>query len=401
MIFRSRLKVMLFKLGLTVIILVAVYMYYAINKSNEDDDEPVMLDKHVEVVSDKRPVINDIEKKGIDNVESSILDTSNKRLSLRKESIHLAVVSCGDRMEESLVMLKSAVLFTRSHLVFHVFTEKENIKSFQEQLDFWPPDYQDKFDYEVYSIQFPDSDKFKAEDWKKLFKPCACQRLFLPSILTDIDSILYVDTDVLFLSPVDDIWKLFELFNSTQLAGLAPEHEDKAMGWYNRFARHPYYGELGVNSGVMLMNLTRLRSSPWLISMHNYIIEYKLKITYGDQDLINIYFHYFPEQLYVFGCAMNYRADHCMYMSICKPAEKTGVYVLHGSRRVWFEDKQPAFKAVYNAFKEHRLRGSIKFELLLKLNSLLKKSPESNCGKVSEIFTKQIEMYVNSTSRQP
>jgi UDP-xylose:glucoside alpha-1,3-xylosyltransferase len=58
------------------------------------------------------------------------------------------------------------------------------------------------------------------------------------------------------------------------------------------------------------------------------------------------------DQLYLFSCEMNYRPDHCMYMSICKPAEKTGAFVLHGCRRVWFNDKQPAFKAVYSAFKE-------------------------------------------------
>ena len=43
-----------------------------------------------------------------------------------------------------------------------------------------------------------------------------------------------------------------------------------------------------------------------------------------------------------------------MYMSICKPAEETGVYVLHGCRRVWHEDKQPSFKAIYTAFKQVR-----------------------------------------------
>ena len=60
----------------------------------------------------------------------------------------------------------------------------------------------------------------------------------------------------------------------------------------------------------------------------------------------------FTDQLYIFSCEWNYRPDHCMYMSICKPAEDTGVYVLHGCRRVWHEDKQPAFKAIYTAFKQ-------------------------------------------------
>lgn len=101
------------------------------------------------------------------------------------------------------------------------------------------------------------------------------------------------------------------------MAGLSPEHEDSNVGWYNRFARHPFYGKLGkrnyfsklifiiyvffyclsnvgVNSGVMLMNLTRMRSFKWeeyILPLHK---EYKLKITWGDQDLINILFYYHP-----------------------------------------------------------------------------------------------------------
>lgn len=74
-----------------------------------------------------------------------------------------------------------------------------------------------------------------------------------------MDSLLYVDTDILFLRPVDDIWSFLKRFNSTQIAAMAPEHEEPRIGWYNRFARHPYFGKTGVNSGVMLMNMTRIR----------------------------------------------------------------------------------------------------------------------------------------------
>lgn len=68
----------------------------------------------------------------------------------------------------------------------------------------------------------------------------------MQSVLNDIDCILYVDTDTLFLSPVEDVWKHFQYMNSSQLAALAPEHEDPNIGWYNRFAKHPYYGKLGI-----------------------------------------------------------------------------------------------------------------------------------------------------------
>lgn len=114
------------------------------------------------------------------------------------------------------------------------------------------------------------------------------------SILKDIDSVLYIDTDALFLSPVDSLWSHFAQFNATQMVGLAAEHLDASAGWYNRYAKHPYYGELGVNSGVMLMNLTRLRDFRWEQSILPLFEQYKDKIVWGDQDLINILFHEHP-----------------------------------------------------------------------------------------------------------
>lgn len=54
-----------------------------------------------------------------------------------------------------------------------------------------------------------------------------------------------MDTDTLFLTPVETVWEHFHKFNSSQMAALAPEHEDPNVGWYNRFAKHPYYGKLG------------------------------------------------------------------------------------------------------------------------------------------------------------
>lgn len=83
----------------------------------------------------------------------------------------------------------------------------------------------------------------------------------LQLILREVDSLLYVDTDIIFLQPVEEIWALLSRFNSSQLAAMAPEHEEPRIGWYNRFARHPYYGKTGINSGVMLMNMTRLREN--------------------------------------------------------------------------------------------------------------------------------------------
>lgn len=91
--------------------------------------------------------------------------------------------------------------------------------------------------------------------------------MFLQLILKDIDSIVYVDSDILFLQPIDHLWAFLSKFTPSQLAAMAPEHEEPRIAWYSRFARHPFYGRTGVNSGVMLMNMTRMRSVLFKVQM--------------------------------------------------------------------------------------------------------------------------------------
>lgn len=316
----------------------------------------------------------------------------------RVEPMHLAVVACGPRLEETLTMLKSAVLFSRKPLQFHIFTEDELQSDFKHALDSWPNTFQSKFNYSMYPITFPNEN---AREWKKLFKPCASQRLFLPLLLKDVDSLLYVDTDILFLQPVEEIWKLLSEFNSSQLAGMAPEHEEPRIGWYNRFARHPYYGKTGVNSGVMLMNMTRIRAKHFKNDMTSVPLlwgellmpllqKYKLNITWGDQDLLNIIFHDNPEGLFVFPCQWNYRPDHCIYGSNCATAEQHGVFVLHGNRGVYHNDKQPAFRAIYEAIQQYPFGGDPVGALLQPLEQKLQDASHTYCGRVGHLFTKRL-----------
>jgi len=118
----------------------------------------------------------------------------------------------------------------------------------------------------------------------KLKKTLQFDKLFaisfysLQMILREVDSLLYVDTDVLFLQPVELIWDMLALFNSTQLVAMAPEHEEPRIAWYSRFSRHPYYGRTGINSGVMLMNLTRMRRTQFKVRLEGRILKSAIPI---------------------------------------------------------------------------------------------------------------------------
>ncbi|XP_076010095.1 glucoside xylosyltransferase 1-like isoform X2 [Genypterus blacodes] len=322
-------------------------------------------------------------------------------------AMHLAVVACGQRLEETLTMIKSAVLFSVKPLCLHIFAEDQLHASFVESLESWPGFINSRFNYTLYSISFPSEN---AAEWKKLFKPCASQRLFLPLILKEVDSIVYVDSDILFLQPVDQLWSFLSGFNATQLAAMAPEHEEPRIAWYNRFARHPFYGRTGVNSGVMLMNMTRMRNTffkndmtsvglRWEELLMPLLQKYKLNITWGDQDLLNIIFHHNPEHLLEFPCQWNYRPDHCIYGSNCASAEENGVYILHGNRGVYHDHKQPAFRAVYEAIRKYSFGADPLSSLLAPLEKELLKTTHTYCGKSSSLLTKRLGHGLESVNR--
>jgi len=56
------------------------------------------------------------------------------RLALKR---HLSVVACGDRLNETVIMLKSAVLFSQEPFHVHIFTDDELHPQFQQRVRLW------------------------------------------------------------------------------------------------------------------------------------------------------------------------------------------------------------------------------------------------------------------------
>ncbi len=91
--------------------------------------------------------------------------------------INLSAVACGDRAPETLVLLKSALMFTKSKLHFFIFTESNLKQVFVEQFEKWPAFIKNRFQYTIEETSFPNENQ---NEWRQLFKLCASQRIFLP-----------------------------------------------------------------------------------------------------------------------------------------------------------------------------------------------------------------------------
>lgn len=74
--------------------------------------------------------------------------------------MHLAVVACGNRLDETLTMVKSALLFSLKRITFHIFAEDPLAPQFEERV---------RSDAKMYAVQiFTERHKIKCGPWKPL-----------------------------------------------------------------------------------------------------------------------------------------------------------------------------------------------------------------------------------------
>jgi UDP-xylose:glucoside alpha-1,3-xylosyltransferase len=259
----------------------------------------------------------------------------------------ISIVACGKmRANQAVNSVKSALLFSAEsdRLKFIIFSDtkrgliEKELKIFQNFRN---------FSYVFHNASFPEQDN---KMWAKLFKPCAAQRLFFPNMLTDVDALLYIDADTLFVSPPIELYRMFNNFTEHQIAGLAPEAMENSS-CYSKNAKIPFYGKFGLNSGVKLMNLTRMRSLKYQEKLLEFFWKYKKDLRYFDQDIMNIYFHDNPEQLFDIPCEYNYRTDFCEPKSTC--AAEDGIKLIHGNRKKFkLEYRNLIFSQIFGALEK-------------------------------------------------
>ena len=116
----------------------------------------------------------------------------------------------------------------------------------------------------------------------------------MDKILPSHDSVVYLDTDLIFLKPVRELYNDFHTFNQTQWCGMG-------MDWYHHHGHPiPYYGSQGLNAGVGIYNLTRMRSNAFDMSLDKILDEYLNKTKFADQvscSLINLSIRHATEMI--------------------------------------------------------------------------------------------------------
>ena len=93
-------------------------------------------------------------------------------------------------------------------------------------------------------------------EMQNMFRVCATARLFIHEMLPEIKSGIFLDTDILFMDDIKNLQDHFTQFNPSQMMGMAAVEPH-----YGNVHHVDHYGPpgIGLNAGVILMNLTRMR----------------------------------------------------------------------------------------------------------------------------------------------
>jgi lipopolysaccharide biosynthesis glycosyltransferase len=110
-------------------------------------------------------------------------------------------------------------------------------------------------------------------------------RFLLPSVLPDLDKVLYLDCDMIVDGDLKELWNID--IENYALAGVRDSENDN-IRLYNRLG---YEQSLGyINSGVLLINLKEWRKDNILTTAIKALTSSPLKYQYHDQDFINEFY---------------------------------------------------------------------------------------------------------------
>ncbi|CAL8465856.1 g5392 [Coccomyxa elongata] len=119
----------------------------------------------------------------------------------------------------------------------------------------------------------------------------------------NVDQAIYLDMDTLWMDTPRKLREEFRrMLEGNALFAMALETTDmNANGsWYRRGNSRvlPYYGDFGLNAGVLLLNLKALRASGFSNERDKIIRHFlpKKALPLGDQDILNAYASKYPRQ---------------------------------------------------------------------------------------------------------
>ena len=242
--------------------------------------------------------------------------------------IHIGMVSIGvNASRDMVVTLKSILAHRSAALHIHVLVDSASNSALSTLFTSWP--------LECVQVSLHMLANHTAEiAWVRTSHASGMyglSKLTYERVLPHVPRIIAVDTDLVFTRDVAELWALFDSFTETQMIGAVPQQSD----WYSGSRvkaewRWPAV-DRGINSGVMLLHLDRMRYTRW---RHTWTALARAQLSGGstlaplaDQDVFNLAMTRKPDAFAVLPCVWNVQMHEYSGPYPCSDAR--GAAVIH------------------------------------------------------------------------
>lgn len=249
------------------------------------------------------------------------------------QPVHVAIVCAGINASRTVVtLLKSILFYRRNPIYFHFISDIIARRTLTHLASTWRlPQVQWRF-YNAEDV-VDDVSWIPNKHYSGVY---GLLKLTLPKILpSSLDKVIILDTDVTFATDIGKLWALFQNFNMGQALGLVENQSD----WYipgKLWKNHRPWPALGrgLNTGVILMDLNRLRKDNWsktwrIVAETDLVTMFSTSL--ADQDIFNAVLRRQSELLYRLPCQWNVQlSDNSLSDTLCYTKHKNQpVYVIH------------------------------------------------------------------------
>lgn len=158
-----------------------------------------------------------------------------------------------------------------------------------------------------------------------------------------------------------ELWSQLYLFEEDQLIGISRSNEPFDIEYLEMtkkwFGDIPHPPPRGLNAGLLIMNLTKMRGYHWEENFLRVYDEYSKKVTLTGQRTVNILLGNSPGLLKMLSCKYNFFHRHCDRGYTCLDAIDAatngepggGIHLVHGNGHTF--EKNKVFHPIYQAYQ--------------------------------------------------
>ncbi|XP_077548598.1 glucoside xylosyltransferase 1-like [Haemaphysalis longicornis] len=305
-------------------------------------------------------------------------------------TITLVFVVCGYYYDLSLTAVKSAIAYSYSDLHLIIAADEEIFPKWRNEVDHWPEAIRGRVHADVLDLHYP----LKDINYKRYIgKLCSSQKMFLSTMLPEVDAVMYADAEVVFVHNVEYVWQNFFAMNAREIAAMVVDTTkgDNTRNTFVGATQTP--ASLGLNTGLILMNLTRMRKFGFERRIDEAWRQYGTHTLLSDNEMLEAVFMQDPQLVHALDSRWNFRTSNCY-----KPGNNTDhpIATLLGDNEVFEMGTEPAFKAVYSSMKQYTLGKSLAETFIPLLEQELNSTADTPCKRV---FTRQLHTWRLSATR--